>query len=98
MQKAWLGILLAVALMLPAFVAMADSGDVTTVTWFAARPLGGEIDLTMRQIAEEYSKLKGGKWVLNVETTADRPSYLQKLKTMIAGNKMPDIIDIDADP
>jgi raffinose/stachyose/melibiose transport system substrate-binding protein len=98
MKKAWLGILLAVALMLPAFVAMADSGDVTTVTWFAARPLGGEIDLTMRQIAEEYSKLKGGKWVLNVETTADRPSYLQKLKTMIAGNKMPDIIDIDADP
>jgi raffinose/stachyose/melibiose transport system substrate-binding protein len=98
MKKAWLGILLALALMLPAFVAVADSGDVTTVTWFASRPVGGEIDLTMRQIADEYSKLKGGKWVLNVETTADRPSYLQKLKTMIAGNNMPDIIDIDADP
>lgn len=72
--------------------------EVTTVTWFASRPLGGEIDRTMREIAEQYSKEHDGKWVLEVETTADRPSYLQKLKTLIAGDNMPDIIDIDADP
>ena len=72
--------------------------DVTTVTWFASRPLGGEIDTTMREIAERYSQEHGGKWVLEVETTADRPSYLQRLRTLIAGNHMPDIIDIDADP
>ena len=38
------------------------------------------------------------KWKIEFETTADRPSYLQKLKTLIAGGNMPDIIDIDADP
>lgn len=72
--------------------------DTVKVTWFTSRPAGGEIDLTMRQIAEDYTKLMGGKWEIEIETTADRPSYLQKLKTMIAGNSMPDIIDIDADP
>jgi raffinose/stachyose/melibiose transport system substrate-binding protein len=76
----------------------ASGKDVVTVTWLASRPVGGEIDTTVREIAEEYSKLKGGKWVLEVETTADRPSYLQKLKTLIAGGNMPDIIDVDADP
>ncbi len=75
-----------------------EEDDVTTVTWFASRPLGGEIDITMREIAEQYSQEHGGKWVLEVETTADRPSYLQRLKTLIAGGNMPDIIDIDADP
>ena len=37
----------------------------------------------MREIAEQYSKEKGGKWRIEVETTADRPSYLQKLKTCL---------------
>jgi len=72
--------------------------ETVTVKWFASRPLGGEIDLTIRDIAKQYSEKTGGKWVLEVETTADRPSYLQKLKTLIAGGNMPDIIDIDADP
>jgi len=73
-------------------------GDVTKVTWFTSRPVDGAIDQSMRQIADEYSKEKGGKWEIEIETTADRPSYLQKLKTLIAGGNMPDIIDIDADP
>lgn len=68
------------------------------VKWFASRPVDGEIDLTMREIAQKYSEEHGGNWKLEIETTADRPSYLQKLKTLIAGDNMPDIIDIDADP
>ena len=36
----------------------------------------------------------GGKWKIEFETTADRPSYLQKLKTLIAGGNMPDIIAV----
>lgn len=76
----------------------AEDGEVTVVKWFASRPVDGEIDLTMREIAQKYSEEHGGTWKLEVETTADRPSYLQKLRTLIAGNNMPDIIDIDADP
>lgn len=75
-----------------------DDEDVVTVTWLSSRPVDGAIDLTIRDIAQQYSDEHDGKWVLNVETTADRPSYLQKLKTLIAGGNMPDIIDIDADP
>ena len=69
---------------------------VTTVTWMTSRPVDGAIDQVMHEIAEQYSEEKGGKWKLEFETTADRPSYLQKLKTLIAGDNMPDIIDIDA--
>lgn len=75
-----------------------DNGGVTKVTWFTSRPVDGAIDQTMREIAKQYGEEKGGKWEIEIETTADRPSYLQKLKTLIAGGNMPDIIDIDADP
>ncbi|MDN5468352.1 Putative multiple sugar-binding protein (msmE) [Pseudolactococcus piscium] len=71
--------------------------DVTKVKWLTSRPVGGAIDKTMREIADQYSKEKGGKWQIEFETTADRPSYLQKLKTLVAGGNMPDIIDIDSD-
>ena len=76
----------------------ADDGDVTTVTWFTSRPVDGPIDLTMRQLAQEYSDAHDGTWVIDIQTEADRPSYLEKLKTLIAGGNMPDIIDIDATP
>lgn len=75
-----------------------SSEETTVVKWLASRPVDGAIDLAMREIAQKYSEEHGGNWELQVETTADRPSYLQKLKTLIAGNNMPDIIDIDADP
>lgn len=76
----------------------AEEDGVTTVTWMTSRPVDGAIDQVMRQIADDYSEEQGGKWKINIETTADRPSYLQKLRTLIAGDNMPDIIDIDADP
>lgn len=60
-----------------------DSGDVTTVKWFTSRPVDGAIDQVMHEIADEYSEKMGGKWKIEFETTADRPSYLQKLKTLI---------------
>lgn len=71
--------------------------DVTKVTWLTSRPVDGAIDQTMREIAEEYSEKNDGKWEIEFETTSDRPSYLQKLKTLVAGGNMPDIIDIDSD-
>lgn len=103
MKKRLVGILLLSLVLFPLIAGGNQEGksskdDVVTVTWFASRPVGGEIDKTIREIADQYSKEHGGKWVLEVETTADRPSYLQKLKTLIAGGNMPDIIDIDADP
>lgn len=77
---------------------MAMAEDTVTVTWFASRPVDGAIDLAIRQIAQQYSEEHDGNWQFEVITEADRPSYLQKLQTLISGGNMPDIIDIDATP
>ena len=106
MKKKVVSVLLAVS-MVAALAAGCGKGEkkeseskdgVTTVKWLTSRPVDGAIDQVMWEISEQYSKEKGGKWKIEIETTADRPSYLQKLKTLIAGGNMPDIIDIDADP
>ncbi|WP_367378973.1 ABC transporter substrate-binding protein [Enterococcus gilvus] len=89
--------LLGVLFMVTACGGEKEDAPTTTVKWLTSRPVGGAIDETMREIADQYSKEKGGKWKIDFETTADRPSYLQKLKTLVAGNNMPDIIDTDSD-
>lgn len=89
--------LLGVLFMVTACGGEKEDTSTTTVKWLTSRPVGGAIDETMREIADQYSKEKGGKWKIDFETTADRPSYLQKLKTLVAGNNMPDIIDTDPD-
>lgn len=57
-----------------------DDDDVVTVTWMTSRPVDGEIDQVMHEIADQYSKEKGGKWKIEFETTADRPSYFTEIK------------------
>ncbi len=99
MKKALALILTLVMIMsLCAISSTAYADDEVTVTWFASRPVSGPIDLTIRKLAEDYSAQNGGNFKLEVITEADRPSYLEKLKTLIAGGNMPDIIDIDATP
>ena len=38
---------------------------VTTVKWMTSRPVDGEIDQVMREIADQYSKEQGGKWKID---------------------------------
>lgn len=75
----------------------ASEGETVNVKWLASRPVDGAIDRTIKEIAQKYTS-ENKNFKLEVETTPDRPAYLQKLRTLIAGNNMPDIIDIDADP
>lgn len=89
---------LAAAMCTSMIMGVSAEEDVTTVTWFASRPVDGPIDQTMRQLAAQYSEEHDGTWQIDIQTEADRPSYLEKLKTLIAGGNMPDIIDIDATP
>ena len=89
--------LLGILFMVTACGGKKEDASTTTVKWLTSRPVGGAIDETIREIADQYSKETGGKWKIDFETTADRPSYLQKLKTLVAGNNMPDIIDTDPD-
>jgi raffinose/stachyose/melibiose transport system substrate-binding protein len=49
-------------------------------------------------LVDEYNASTGNKINFKVETAADRPSYDQKLRTMISGGQMPDLFDLDPTP
>ena len=51
----------------------------------------------MEQIADEYAADHPG-FSLNLITTPDRPSYIQKYETLAAANKLPELFDTDATP
>ncbi|KRE35252.1 ABC transporter substrate-binding protein [Paenibacillus sp. Soil522] len=67
-----------------------------TVKWFVARGVNNPAVETVKELAEEFKKTNPG-FQLVVEGTGDRPSYLQKLRTLIASNEMPDMFDTDPD-
>lgn len=51
----------------------------------------------MEKIADEYAAEHPG-FKLNLVTTPDRPSYIQKYETLAAANKLPELFDTDATP
>jgi raffinose/stachyose/melibiose transport system substrate-binding protein len=51
----------------------------------------------IQDLATEYGKTHPG-FELDLQTTPDRPSYLQKVETLAAANKLPDMWDTDATP
>ncbi len=67
------------------------------VTWLLSRPADGSVITTMKSIADDYAKTHPG-FSLNLITTPDRPSYIQKYETLAAANKLPDFFDTDATP
>ncbi|KQO16604.1 ABC transporter substrate-binding protein [Paenibacillus sp. Leaf72] len=68
-----------------------------TLTWLSARPENGAIVQTVRELADRFAADHPG-FKLDIQVTADRPSYLTKLRTLVASGNMPDFIDSDADP
>ncbi|MFG1732978.1 ABC transporter substrate-binding protein [Paenibacillus sp. 843] len=72
------------------------NGD-KTITWLTARPENGAIIQTVRELADRYSE-DHPEFKLDIQVTADRPSYLTKLRTLVASGELPDFIDTDADP
>ena len=74
-------------------------GDVTPreISWLLSRPADGGVITAMQQIADEYAEDHPG-FALNLITTPDRPSYVQKYETLAAANKLPELFDTDATP
>ncbi|WP_259445331.1 ABC transporter substrate-binding protein [Paenibacillus lautus] len=75
----------------------AGTNEDHTITWLTARPENGAIIQTVRELADRYSE-DHPKFKLDIQVTADRPSYLTKLRTLVASGELPDFIDTDADP
>lgn len=67
------------------------------ISWLLSRPADGGVITAMQQIAEEYATEHPG-FALNLITTPDRPSYIQKYETLAAANKLPELFDTDATP
>ncbi|MEO8221919.1 MAG: extracellular solute-binding protein [Specibacter sp.] len=67
------------------------------ISWLLSRPADGGVITAMKQIADEYAKSHPG-FSLNLVTTPDRPSYIQKYETLAAANKLPELFDTDATP
>ncbi|WP_426323576.1 ABC transporter substrate-binding protein [Microbacterium sp. E-13] len=67
------------------------------ISWLLSRPADGGVITAMEQIADEYAEDHPG-FALNLITTPDRPSYIQKYETLAAANKLPELFDTDATP
>ena len=74
-------------------------GEITPreISWLLSRPADGGVITAMEQIADEYAADNPG-FSLNLITTPDRPSYIQKYETLAAANKLPELFDTDATP
>jgi raffinose/stachyose/melibiose transport system substrate-binding protein len=67
------------------------------ISWLLSRPADGAVINIMKKLADDYAKDHPG-FALNLITTPDRPSYIQKLETLAAANKLPELFDTDATP
>lgn len=67
------------------------------ISWLLSRPADGAVIKTMQSLADEYAKSHDG-FKLNLVTTPDRPSYIQKYETLAAADKLPELFDTDATP
>lgn len=67
------------------------------ISWLLSRPADGGIITVVKEIAAEYAETHPG-FSLNLITTPDRPSYLQKLETLAAADQLPEFFDTDATP
>jgi len=67
------------------------------ISWLLSRPADGSVITIVKKLADEYAAKHPG-FSLNLITTPDRPSYLQKLQTLAAANQLPELFDTDATP
>ncbi len=68
-----------------------------TISWLLSRPADGSVIQIMGKLATDYAKTHPG-FKLNLITTPDRPSYIQKYETLAAADKLPELFDTDATP
>ncbi|MEA5454877.1 extracellular solute-binding protein [Sinomonas sp. JGH33] len=67
------------------------------ISWLLSRPADGSVITIMKKLADDYAKDHPG-FSLNLITTPDRPSYIQKYETLAAADKLPELFDTDATP
>lgn len=54
--------------------------------------------ISMENIVEMYQEEVNPNFTMDIQYIADKPSYLQKIKTLVASNETPDLFNLDTDP
>ncbi|TCT33061.1 ABC transporter substrate-binding protein [Martelella mediterranea] len=85
------------ALVVGAMMISSGLAQARELVWLSARPENGAIVQTVRELADAYAA-DHPDFSLDIQVTADRASYLTKLRTLIASGEVPDFFDTDADP
>ena len=77
----------------------ASSGQIQghEISWLISRPADASVINVVKGLAADYAVTHPG-FSLNLITTPDRPSYLQKFETLAAANQLPELFDTDATP
>ncbi len=74
-----------------------SKGEPTEITYFSSKSATDETVVSLQLVADMYNA-QGGNIKFTVESAADRPSYDQKLRTMLTGGQVPDMYDLDPTP
>lgn len=53
---------------------------------------------SMESIVKMYQEEVNPNFSMDIQYIADKPSYLQKIKTLVASNEAPDLFNLDTDP
>jgi len=67
------------------------------ISWLISRPADASVINVVKGLAADYAATHPG-FSLNLITTPDRPSYLQKFETLAAADQLPELFDTDATP
>jgi len=68
-----------------------------TITYLTIKNADHPLRKALDEMLAEYNEATGSKIKIDYQTTADRGSYNQKLRTLIASNNVPDWFDSDPD-
>lgn len=78
-------------------VGSSDGNEAVTITYFSSKSASDETVVSLQLVADMFNE-QGGNINFVVESAADRPSYDQKLRTMLTGGQVPDMYDLDPTP
>ena len=73
------------------------AAETRQIHYFSSRSASDDTMVTLQEVTDAYNA-QGGNIELVIDSNADRISYDQKLRTMIAGGQMPDMFDLDPTP
>lgn len=78
-------------------LATASAARAETYNWLTVRSAQAPVAKTLMDLAAEFQK-DHPDFKLEMETVADRPSYLQKVKILATSGELPELFDADAEP